>query len=560
MTTPGGATYAAKCFLSEAEDQQARYRAIASHLGEADLPYTVGFDYQPGGIQVGGETFPLLKMDWAGGVPLNRFVREHLDTPGVLVALAEAWAEMLAALDEAAFAHGDLQHGNVLVEKGDGLGLRLVDYDTAYVPALAGKTSAEVGHRNYQHPDRTEDDFGPYLDRFPGLAVHVALRALAVQPALWETHDTGENLLFRAADFYNPTASPLFAKLEHLDAIRREVQALRTACHRAPEDVPTLRDVRSGAVQFAAAPLPRPPRSPRASPRRGLARWFAPALAAHLLLIAALTVAGHGIAALIALLLGIAGTAALATHGYRQQSVVRRRRRLRQERARLAERIETMRREQQALQEQRKALQSHRDERRSERLDELRDEALRDRLKHHFIGEVRAVEGLSHKTVVRLKAAGIRTAHECTPQALAGVTKLGEKSKARLRTWRTALAERYADDLPETLSPAQQRRLERRAERRLEQIDEEAARVRRKIETQAAERADVEARAETLPPLSRWGYLCYLLRLRPSLPSPTDASSPAPSVTAPTEASAATDTQERPPARQEDEQRAWYEQ
>ena len=38
-----------------------------------------------------------------------------------------------------------------------------MDYDTLYVPALAGRESPELGHRNYQHPDRTRKDFGPML-------------------------------------------------------------------------------------------------------------------------------------------------------------------------------------------------------------------------------------------------------------------------------------------------------------------------------------------------------------------------------------------------------------
>ncbi|PSQ83699.1 MAG: hypothetical protein BRD44_03635 [Bacteroidetes bacterium QS_7_67_15] len=498
MTTPEGTTVAAKCFLSDAPDQQNRYRAVADHLADADLPYTVGFDYQPEGVRVGGAAFPLLKMDWAEGAPLNRFAEKHRGAPATLDALAEAWADMLADLEAANVAHGDLQHGNVLVrETPEGRpALTLVDYDTAFVPALAGKQSAEVGHRNYQHPDRTEDDFGPHLDRFAGLAVYVALRALASRPGLWEKYDTGENLLFRAADFYDPGASPLFAELGALDVLQHEVSALRAACHRPPEDAPTLADVRSGTAPVEADPAPR--RRERAVPREGVARWFAPALGGALVVAALGAAVGWGLAAGGGLLGAVAAAGVVALRAYRRQSVVRRRRRLHREAARFAERIENLRREQQTLQEQR------------------------------FIGEARGVEGLSHKTVVRLKAANVRTAYEATPEALAGVRKLGEASTARLEAWRAALVERYADDMPEALSPAQKRRLKRRAERRLEQIDEEAARTRRKIEVQRAEREDAMARAEALPALSFARYLRYLLHFESSLPSPEETQTPAP--------------------------------
>jgi hypothetical protein len=564
MTTPEGARYAAKCFLSDAPEQQKRYRAVAKHLAEAELPYTVGFDYQPEGVRVGGEAFPLLKMDWAEGAPLSRFAEAHRDDPETLGALADAWAQMLADLEDANVAHGDLQHGNVLVEdtsEGDGPALTLVDYDTTFVPALAGTTSAEVGHRNYQHPDRTEDDFGPRLDRFAGLAVYVALRALAVRPGLWERYDTGENLLFRAADFYDPGASPLFAELEALDALpSREVGALRAACHRAPEDAPRLAEVRSGTAPVEAERPSPARRKKRAAAREGVARWFAPALGATGAVAALIALAGEVVAAAGVLLAAGAAAGTVAARGYRRQPVVRRRQRLCREVARFDERVANLRREEQALQDRRATVLDTQAERRAERLAELREEALREELGRHFIGEVRGEKGLSHKTVVRLKAAGLRTAYEATPDALADVTKLGETTTARLEAWRAALAERYADALPESLSPAQERRLERRAERRLEQIDDEAARVRRKIEAQTAERADAEARAEALPALPFTRYLRYLLRLTASLPAPEDAApappTPAPRVETPAAPSERDPAPSEPSASNDDA--AWY--
>lgn len=529
MTTPGGATYAVKCFLSEADEQQARYRAIATHLAEAALPYTVDFDYQAEGIRVEGNAFPLLKMEWAEGLPLNRFVESHLEAPRILGALAEAWTAMLPDLEEAGVAHGDLQHGNVLVAgPAETPRLRLVDYDTLFVPALEGRRSAEVGHRNYQHPDRTEADFGLHLDRFPGLAVYVALRALVLRPGLWEQYNTGENVLFRASDFYDPGASPLFAALADLEDLQREVDVLRTACHLAPEDAPSLVALRSGTAEIEVPPAAETRDRRQRAPREGLARWLAPALAMGGGGLALLAAAGLWLTAVLAMLLGGGAAVVAAARGYWRQPVVRRHRRLRQEAARFAERTRNLQREEETLHRQRETVLAEREERRAERLEERRQEALRAHLKHHFIGEVRAVNGLSHKTVVRLKAAGIRNAYEATPEALEGVTKLGEKSTARLKMWRAALVERYAEEVPTALGPAEERRLRRFTERRLEQIDAEIARARRKAEAQDTERADAEKHARALPDLSFGHYVQYLLRLRASLPAPETAPAPPP--------------------------------
>jgi hypothetical protein len=544
MTTDAGDRVAAKCFLKDVPEQEARYEAVAQHLATVDLDALVDFDYQPEGIRVGGTDYPLLKMEWVDGTVLNRFVEAHLDTPDVLADLATAWADLMAALDDEALAHGDLQHGNVLVQTTDaGVRLRLVDYDTMFVPALEGWRSAEVGHRNYQHPDRTDSDFGPPLDRFPGLVVYTALRACAARPGLWDRYDTGENLLFRDADFYDPEQSALFDELETIDALAGLVEALRTACYVEPADVPPLADVRAGRLEPADVTLDRARRTRGRSrtQRSAVARWFLPAVCAWVLLTAGVVLAGGALGGVpgggvgLGLLVGgggLVGAGAWVGRRYRRLSIVRRRRRLRQEEARFTEAIEGLRREVESLTHKRAELLDSVDERRAERLEELRDEALYDGLKHHFIGEVRELEGIIHKHVVRLKAANIRTAYEATPEALEQVRRISDEARARIRMWRSALLQEYEDDLPDALSPAQERRLRRYIDLRVEDLDDQRARTEEKIEVQKTERARVRDRLDDLPALSIGDYLLYLLRLG-RLPDRIDGP-PAPAPAEPT--------------------------
>jgi DNA-binding helix-hairpin-helix protein with protein kinase domain len=172
--------------------------------------------------------------------------------------------------------------------------------------------------------------------------------------------------------------------------------------------------------------------------------------------------------------------------------------------------------------------------RREERLREVQATALHDRLKHHFIGEVREVDGLTHKHVVRLKAAGIRTASELTPDAIESVPRISDRARARLKMWRAALEEKYGDEVPDALSPAQERRLQRYVEHRIEDLEAQLARTREKIETQRTERARVEDRLDDMPSLSVGRYVRYLLRLDtlpdqadgPSTPSPREEEEP----------------------------------
>jgi len=216
LATAKGRTVAVRCFLREFGDQQERYAAISAHLATqtaAHLPYMTNFTYLARGIRVNGRWYPVLKMDWIEGESLQTYVERNLNRPDVLRNLAEQWVQMAKLLRSAAIGHGDLQHGNVIVCGGQ---LRLIDYDGMYVPALAGRTSHEIGHRNYQHPARSERDFGPGIDHFSTWVVYTSLVALSVQPALWQSYSGGDEcLIFRREDFERPAASTLLQSLEN---------------------------------------------------------------------------------------------------------------------------------------------------------------------------------------------------------------------------------------------------------------------------------------------------------------------------------------------------------
>src|SRR5207253_9630834 len=131
--------------------------------------------YEPRGIRVRDAWYPILRMDWVDGLPLNRQVERALDDQASLKRLSQHWRELVTNLERHRIAHGDLQHGNVLVDPYSGR-LRLVDYDAMWVPGFTnGLGAAELGHRNYQHPARCRSDFGPNLDRFSALAIYTAL-------------------------------------------------------------------------------------------------------------------------------------------------------------------------------------------------------------------------------------------------------------------------------------------------------------------------------------------------------------------------------------------------
>jgi len=203
--------WAVRCFNREVADQQKRYEAISEHLQRVRLPYTVDFSYLPEGVRVGKRWLPIVKMEWVNGVPLSTFIENNLRNPETLLRFAQDWVQMLNALRTAGIGHGDLQDGNVLVV---GSQIKLVDYDGMYVPALAGSLSNETGQPNYQHPERSAQDFGPFIDNFSGWVIFASILAICRDPGLWTKFRGGDQcLLFHRADFERPETSEVFATL-----------------------------------------------------------------------------------------------------------------------------------------------------------------------------------------------------------------------------------------------------------------------------------------------------------------------------------------------------------
>lgn len=229
--------FAVRCFRGFLGDRDERYRAIDAHLRAHFFPSLTSFEYDPEGIFVNGRKFPTLVMEWIDGPTLDVYVEEVLGRSDVLRHLADEWVRLMRGLRERRMAHGDLQHGNVIVEDGR---LRLVDMDGMYVPATHGWEASEVGHQHYQHPLRDEKLFHERLDDFSALVIYLSLISLAEQPQLWAEHHD-ENLLFTKADFLDPASSPLFEKIKSIGAEHnRFAELLAHAATAPPGDAPDL--------------------------------------------------------------------------------------------------------------------------------------------------------------------------------------------------------------------------------------------------------------------------------------------------------------------------------
>lgn len=251
----GNGNFAVRCFRGYLGDRDQRYRAIQEHLHTSPVSYVSEFSYASEGILVSGQRFPILFMKWIDGPTLDVYIGEMINRPEVLLHLSEEWLRLLSALRTSGIAHGDLQHGNIIVEHGQ---LRLVDHDGIFVPTMSEWTASEVGHQHYQHPRRDARHFDEKLDNFSSLVIYLTLLALADRPSLWQEHHD-ENLIFTKADFIDPATSVLFEKIREIGPEHsRLAGALAEAAVGEPSEVPSLLDLvttKSALPTWMTAPV-----------------------------------------------------------------------------------------------------------------------------------------------------------------------------------------------------------------------------------------------------------------------------------------------------------------
>jgi len=257
--------WAVKCFTRFVDHQEERYQRISEALRPVKKPWRVEFDYLSEGVMCEGHWYPALKMEWVDAVELIPFIEKYLWDPEKLADLATKFARMVADLAALGIAHGDLQHGNLLVTSSGEL--KLIDYDGMYVPSLAKMGACEFGHRNYQSPARTLSTWGPYLDNFSGWVIYASLVALTIEPSLWTLlRDQGdEALLFKKDDFGDQRASRAFQVLTQshvpdLQALGAGIKALWAPDVRAipllnPRMLPTPSRISTVTTSSQPAPI-----------------------------------------------------------------------------------------------------------------------------------------------------------------------------------------------------------------------------------------------------------------------------------------------------------------
>jgi len=202
--------YAIRFFLNDDHELFRRYYEVQSYLESRQLSWMVPFEF------LREEYYPALRMEWVEGFTLPDYLDSIITDPFLISQLQSKLLSLSADLEKNGIAHGNLNMKHVRVEKKDQEHvIKLIDYDSMFIPSLKEKDSLTAGTSSFQHPMRLASDFSHTIDRFSIWVFLTGLEAFKTDPSLWTKatehgYDKSKQILFNYRDLAIPQQSRAF--------------------------------------------------------------------------------------------------------------------------------------------------------------------------------------------------------------------------------------------------------------------------------------------------------------------------------------------------------------
>ncbi len=216
---------ALRVWHTEISNIKERYKLVGLDMAKSRLPFLLNVEYVENGLLVDSKPIDVVLMDWVEGISLKEYINAVItsseksvtDKKVSLNNLSNHLLDIFRQMHFEHFAHGDLQHENIIVQSdGD---VKLIDYDNFYSKSLNEHFSqTTTGYSGYQHPIRAnirtmmssdKDDY------FAELIIYLSIRAIVQDFSLWNiSKDDDYALLFTKDDFADIQHSKLFLRVK----------------------------------------------------------------------------------------------------------------------------------------------------------------------------------------------------------------------------------------------------------------------------------------------------------------------------------------------------------
>lgn len=201
--------YAVRFFLNDNEELFRRYHEVENFLGQKTFSWNVPFRFID-------EKYPVIVMDWIDSLSFTEYLDLIIGDPSCISKLQQKLVFLWQELEGNGIGHGNLNMKHVrFVKQGGSYVLKLIDYDSMFIPAFKGKSSFSVGSAGFKHPMRLGSDFSQTIDRFSFWVFITALEAFKIDPSLWlnakkNGFDKKEQILFTYRSLAFPEQSGIF--------------------------------------------------------------------------------------------------------------------------------------------------------------------------------------------------------------------------------------------------------------------------------------------------------------------------------------------------------------
>lgn len=263
LTLPDRTQKAIRVFIQEDPVRDRRLPWVMKRLEEAKLQYPALRElflpcrWIDPCVHTPKADVPALVMDWSEGQTLGEWLRKHGGNPAAILEFRERFFRMMELLEQAGIAHGDLQVGNILVNrKGCPV---LVDYDGVAFFEEDAPPPLQGGHPNFQHPYRHSLLPSEQLDRFPAITIDLGLLGWSLfSESFWflSLVSDSDRLYFSRSDFLAPSQSEAFGRLREHPQLATAAQELEALCKGGPTTVPSLSEFRSRAYPLEVKAVP----------------------------------------------------------------------------------------------------------------------------------------------------------------------------------------------------------------------------------------------------------------------------------------------------------------
>lgn len=221
--TDGSQCYALKCYTTDLFNRWEYLRQVHKSLTSLWPGWVVPFEIHDNELEVEDENHQvqscsIILMPWIEGERLSDLIRLYSSQLNLHRKLSELFTSFISLVHQQLaqpFSHGDISPENIIVSPCGKM--TLVDHDHFVFEGWGDSAGRGQWSLAYQHPQRNPANSENGADHFSFLVLALSLKALELDPSLFQQHNSRNGLLLTLVDYKYPHHSRVISDIRKLD-------------------------------------------------------------------------------------------------------------------------------------------------------------------------------------------------------------------------------------------------------------------------------------------------------------------------------------------------------